>query len=117
MLTFNLVSYFIYGIITYLITVKIGWICYKNGYHFIREEMQDEMLATSLNKILLACYYLTNLGYITLMIWFWEPIQNSRQMLESLSTKMAFIILGLGVLHVLNMTAIYLFRRKKNSKP
>jgi hypothetical protein len=113
MLTYNLIAYLIYGIITYLITVRIGWICYQNGYHFIREEMQDEAIATSINKILLVCYYLTNLGYITLMIQYWEPVSDFRGLVESLSDKVALIVLGLGCLHLINMSAVYLMRKKK----
>ena len=114
-MTYNLIAYLIYGIITYLITVRIGWICYQNGYHFIVEEMKDAQIATSINKILLGCYYLTNLGYITIMIAFWQPVNSFQALVESLSNKVACIVLALGCLHFLNMTAVYLLRKQKNA--
>jgi hypothetical protein len=109
---YNLISYLIYGILTYFITVRVGWIFYRNGYYYIQAELQDEQLATSTNNLLLACYYLTNLGYITLMIWYWERIASFQSMVEHLSEKVAFILLLLGILHFLNMLVIYLISRK-----
>jgi hypothetical protein len=109
----NLIAYLLYGCITYYITVQVGLIFYRNGIWFIRAELHDEALAQSVNKLLLTCYYLTNLGYITLMIWFWEPIHSFTELWEAVCTKTGYIILLLGVLHVFNMTVIYLLRNKK----
>lgn len=117
MITYNLIAYTIYGIITYLITVRVGWICYTNGYYFIRAEVKDEAIANSINKILLVCYYLTNLGYITLMIRYWKRVENFQGLVESLSQKIALIVLGLGCLHFMNMAGVYLLRKKETINP
>lgn len=115
-MSFNLIAYLIYGVITYLITVRVGWIFYRNGIHFIRAELRDEAISQSVNRLLLTCYYLTNLGYITLQVWFWEDVSSVRMLVESLSQKVAYIVLLLGGLHFGNMTVIYLLRRKNFSK-
>lgn len=106
-MSYNVTAYLIYGLLTYWITVRTGWVFYRNGIHFIRAEIRDELVATSINNLLLGCYYLTNLGYITLQIWHWAFIPNFRTMLELLSQKTGSIILLLGVLHAFNMSVIY----------
>ncbi len=106
-MSYNVTAYLIYGLLTYWIAVRTGWIFYRNGIHFIRAEICDEAVATSINNLLLGCYYLTNLGYITFQIWRWAFIPNFQTMLESLSQKAGFIILLLGVLHAFNMSVIY----------
>jgi hypothetical protein len=109
---FNLLAYFIYAILTYFITVRVGLIFHKNGFEFIREELRDAPLATSVNNLLLACYYLTNLGYITFKIWFWEKITNYQTLLESICSHVGTIILTLGLLHFMNMFLIYWMRNR-----
>lgn len=115
MMTYNLIAYALYGAITYYITVKVGWVFYRNGIHFIRAELQDEALANSVNNLLLACYYLTNLGYITLMVYFWAPLPSFRAMVEGVCEKTGAIVLLLGGLHAINMSVIYWLRKKKRS--
>jgi hypothetical protein len=112
MVHFNLLAYFIYAILTYVITVRVGLIFHKNGFEFIREELRDATLATSVNNLLLACYYLTNLGYITLKIWFWEKITSFQTLIESICGHVGVIVLALGVLHFMNMLVIFLMRNR-----
>jgi hypothetical protein len=113
MANYNLIGYTIYGMITYLITVRVGLIFHKNGHHYIKAGMEDESVATSVNNLLLTCYYLTNLGYIAITIWFWEEIESSIILMESISDHIANIVLLLGSLHFVNMLAIYLYSKKK----
>jgi hypothetical protein len=117
MINYNLIGYAIYGLITYLITVRVGFIFHKNGYHYIKAGLQDESIATSVNNLLLACYYLTNLGYIAVTIWFWGGIGSPITLVESLSDHIANIVLLLGFLHFINMLVIYLFSKNNYSSP
>ncbi len=109
--TLNILTYAIYLLITFFITVRVGWICYKNGIHYIQAEINDNHLAESINKLLLVGYYLFNLGYATLMIYSWKSIYTYPALIESLSNKSAYIIISLGLLHYLNMSIIYLIRK------
>lgn len=115
MMTYNLIAYALYGAIAYYITVRVGWILYRNGIHFIYAELQDERLANSVNNLLLTCYYLTNLGYVTLMVYFWAPIHSLQALVEGVFEKTGTIVLGLGALHVMNMSVIYRLRTKKHT--
>jgi hypothetical protein len=107
MVYFNLIAYAIYAILTYLITVRVGWLCYQNGLHFVKLAIEAQHLAISVNKLLLVGYYLINLGYITLMIYSWETIDTWQELVESLSQKMAFIVLLLGAMHYFNLGVLY----------
>ena len=111
---YNLIAYGIYAVLTYLITVRVGWLFHKHGIHFIRNELQDDSIANSVNNLLLVCYYLTNLGYITCMIWYWEQVTSFQMLVESLSQKVSFIVLMLGVLHFANMSLLFFLRKKRS---
>ncbi len=113
MIPFNLIAYAIYAILTYLITVRVGWLCYKNGLHFVKLAIEGEHLAVSVNKLLLTGYYLINLGYITIMIYSWETIETWQKLLESISQKMAIIVLVLGFMHIFNMGVLYFLSKKR----
>ncbi len=111
--SYNLLAYLIYCIITFFITVRVGWICYKNGLHFLEEELKDKLIAESVNKLLLTGYYLFNLGYASIMIYTWNAIHSFSELISGISSKSAYIVLSLGVMHYINMFLIY-FLRKKN---
>ena len=110
---YNLIAYALYAISTYLITVRVGWLCYKNGLYFVELAIEDQNLAISVNKLLLTGYYLVNLGYITIMIYIWENITTWQALVESLSQKLAFIILILGIMHFFNITLLYFLSKKR----
>jgi hypothetical protein len=113
MVYFNLIAYAIYALLTYLITVRVGWLCYKNGLYFVGLAIEEQHLALSVNKLLLVGYYLINLGYITIMIYLWETINTWQELVESLSQKMAFIVLILGIMHFFNLGVLYFFGKKR----
>ncbi len=118
MYSLNLIAYLIYGMITFYITVRVGWICYKNGIYFIQQELQDKELSNSVNKMLLMGYYLMNLGYVALMIYTWQNLHSITELVQSICSRCAYIILSLGSMHYFNIIVIYLLRRKnKKSFP
>ncbi len=109
----NIIAYIIYITLTYFVTVKVGLICYRNGIYYLEQELEDTSLAQIINKLLLVGYYLLNLGYASIMIFGWEEINSVLDLINSISKKTGSIILLLGCLHCINMTAIYLLRKKK----
>jgi hypothetical protein len=109
----NIIAYIIYMTISGFVTVYVGMICYRNGIHFIYAELEDLPLSHTVNKILLTGYYLVNLGYVSLMIYYWEKTNTLFQLTHSISLRTGGIILFLGILHYMNMLAIYILRKKK----
>jgi hypothetical protein len=49
------------------------------------------------------------------MIRYWKRVENFQGLVESLSQKIALIVLGLGCLHFMNMAGVYLLRKKVNT--
>lgn len=108
-------AYLIYLLLTYLITVRVGLIFYRNGRIFILSLLQNDVQLTDfINRILLVGYYLLNLGYAALMISTWDTIHNWTELLVSITGMTGRIILTLALIHFCNMTGIYIISKKKN---
>lgn len=105
----NTLSYIIYLLLTWFITVHVGLIFYRNGKSYILNLLQgDEKLTLFINRILLVGYYLLNLGYVTISIRFWKTINTWTEVITSICTMTGKIMCILAVIHFFNM-AILLF--------
>lgn len=110
----NLITYLIYLPITGFITIWVGYVLYKNGEHFILKQLKgDQELTSTINKVLLVGYYLINLGYCLWIISLWEDIDSRVQMIQSLSDTIGKIVLGLGIMHFINISILILLGMKK----
>jgi hypothetical protein len=108
----NTEAYILFLSLAYIITVHVGWMFYKNGRVFIVNLAKgDEHFADSINKLLLAGYYLLNLGFAALMISRWENVEDLAEMLSSVLHMLGLLVTGLGVMHYINMAAIYLYTK------
>ena len=111
----NTLAYIIYLFITYLITVHVGLIFYRNGrIYILRLLRDDERMTDSINRILLTGYYLLNLGYAALMIRFWKTVKDWPDLIASISSMTGKIMLTLAVIHFLNMAVILLISQHHN---
>ncbi|AXY73902.1 hypothetical protein D3H65_07875 [Paraflavitalea soli] len=111
----NTIAYILYLFITYIITVRVGFIFYRNGRVFILELLhRDVQLTDFINRILLTGYYLLNLGYAALMLRSWDTIHTWTALLLSIVTMTGKIMLTLAVIHFCNMTVIYFFGKRNN---
>lgn len=114
---YNLTGNLIFLIILFFITFRVGWVFYKNGEVYIRMLLTDDQhLVISINKLLLAGYYLTNLGYVVLSLAYWEYISSLQMMVEAVFLKAAGIILMLAVMHYFNLFWLLVFSRKQKNK-
>jgi hypothetical protein len=111
----NIVAYIIYLFITYIITVRVGKVFYKNGRHYILSIVNNDCQLTDfINKILLAGYYLINLGYATIMLNFWKTVTNYAGLIASVSNMTGKIILSLAIVHFANMYIISIIGKKQH---
>lgn len=114
-MSYNLPGYLVYVLATFFIIVRVGAIFYKNGRLYIlalfagHEEMADRT-----NRLLLAGYYLLNLGYALWSISTWRAIESAGALVAVLSSRIGFIMLALAALHYLNMAVIYLLSKRNN---
>ncbi|CAG5081091.1 hypothetical protein [Parvicella tangerina] len=111
-MSYNTIAYMVYTVLIIYITVVVGYQFHKNGIHFILMLQSDTGIAHALNNLLLVLYYCLNIGYSILIIYFWESISSLPELIYSLSEHTGYIILGLGIMHYLNLTWIYLLSRK-----
>lgn len=111
----NTLAYIIYLVITYLITVRVGLVFYRNGRIFIFDLLHgDASLTDFINRILLVGYYLLNLGYAALMLSLWDTIGTFTELLSSITVMTGKIMLTLAFIHFINMATIYFFSKKNN---
>ncbi|MBW8687477.1 hypothetical protein [Chitinophaga rhizophila] len=112
----NTLAYIIYLLITYLITVRVGLLFFRNGRIFIMELVhQDVSLTDAINRILLVGYYLVNLGYAALMISTWDTILTWTDLLVSITVMTGKIVTTLAVMHYINMLVIYFIGKRNQS--
>lgn len=112
----NTLTYLLYLLITYWITVHVGLRFYKNGRVYILEMLEgDGPLTDFINKILLIGYFLMNLGYAALMLQTWETVTTYLQMLVSIINMTGRILLTLALMHYINMATILWLSRRQNS--
>ncbi|MFD2286513.1 hypothetical protein GJU39_01120 [Pedobacter petrophilus] len=103
-MNYNLIGYSIFIAIIVLIIVIVGRICYRNGNIFVVALIPDHLdLCQQINKTLLVCYYLVNIGYCTMTLVSWDAVSSPLQLVEILAIKLAVIICILSVLHYLNI--------------
>jgi hypothetical protein len=110
----NTLAYILYLLLTYFITVHVGLRFYKNGKVYILNLLHhNEALTNFINRILLVCYYLLNLGYAAIMIRFWRTIHSWVDLFSSICIMTGRILLTLALIHFCNMTVIYILSKRK----
>jgi hypothetical protein len=111
----NTLTYILYLLITYIITVHVGLIFYRHGrIYLLRLLGADEKLVDFINKMLLTGYYLLNMGYAALMLRAWRTVVNWTDVLVSVTYMTGKIMLTLAVIHFFNMGAIFWFSQHRN---
>ncbi len=106
-MSFNLITYLIYIPLSTFITIGVGLTLYKHGKPFILSQLNQNLLLTNfINKMLFIGYCLINLGYCFWIVKEWEMINSWVEMLHSLSETIGFILLGLGIMHFINLSIL-----------
>jgi hypothetical protein len=107
--TLNVLSYSIYLIFVFSLTLIVSKILFTNSLSFMKVIFKDrEHLAIATNKLFQMGFFLLSLG---LGLWYMTTnleLKNNRMLLENLSIKTGFFTLFLGLLLFAN---IYLFFR------
>jgi hypothetical protein len=102
-------SYLVYLAISLSVTVWVARTLYKNGRVFLVDAFHgNNELAGSVNHLLVVGFYLINVGYVTHALTTDRNIDNFRNAIELVSTKIGTILLVLGAMHFFNL---YIFNR------
>lgn len=95
------------------LTVWVASTLFKNGRIFLIDIFhQNELLADSVNKLLLVGFYLINIGYAVFTLQVFNDIESAREIIETLSLKLGAIILILGGMHFFNLFVFFNLRKK-----
>ncbi|MER5947330.1 hypothetical protein ABT127_14785 [Streptomyces sp. NPDC001904] len=109
----TVVAYVVYLAVSIGLTVWVARTLSSNGRIFLSDVLHgNEKLADAVNHLLVVGFYLVNLGFVALYLSGDETITTTRQIFESLSTKLGVVLLALGVMHLGNVYVLNRIRRR-----
>jgi hypothetical protein len=108
---FNIISYILFLAISSYITVDVGRRCYHAGKYYLEYLIHDSDVCRTINKILLGCYYLLNLGYIAVSLTSWDRVGSIEEIITVTVIRIGNILLILSVLHYMNIFVLYFLRK------
>lgn len=103
--------YLVYLAVSVGLTVWVATTLSRNGLVFLQEVFADERLAKAINQLLVMGFYLLNLGYVAVAMRSTADVPDASKALETLSMKVGFVLLVLGVLHFFNVFFLGRYRR------
>ena len=104
-------TYLSYLTLSVALTVWVAHTLHRNGRIFLVDAfLGNEPLADSVNHLLLVGFYLVNLGYVSLALKTGDQPLNLQGILETLSSKIGWVLLVLGGMHFFNL---YIFSRMR----
>ena len=111
----NILAYTVYLLITFYITVVVGYKFYKNGIHLLIDLFSPNVSgAHVINKLLLVGYYLVNLGFVAMSISGWPVIKTWSQLIGIVFKQVSIIMLVLAILHYNNLFWLHYLSKRKD---
>ena len=112
-MNYIILTYAIYMPLTIGLTVWVARTLFTNGRVFLVDIFHgNELLADSVNKLLVVGFYLINIGYAVYTLQIFGEINNTQVVIEKLSVKLGAIILILGGMHFFNLFVFFKLRRR-----
>ncbi len=112
-MNYNILSYAIYMPLTIVLTVWVAKTLFTNGRVFLVDIFHgNELLADSVNKLLVVGFYLINIGYAVFTLQIFGEITSVQIVIEKLSVKIGAIILILGGMHFFNLFVFFKLRKR-----
>ncbi len=114
-MNYNILTYLFYFILLLFVVLYVGQVLYKSGRPFLMNTFSgNETVADAVNKFLLAGYYLTNIGYTTIVLRVWDKVESPFQFLNVLSFKIGTILLMLGIMHFINILTLIFIGKSRS---
>ena len=112
-MTLHVWTYLVYLGLSIAATVWVARTLHRNGRIFLIDCFHgNKDLADSVNHLLVVGFYLINIGFVSLALRFGVLAGDTKEALESLSTKMGLVLLVLGFMHFFNL-AVFTNCRKR----
>ncbi len=103
--------YLVYVVLSVGLTIWVATTLSRNGLVFLEDVFADSRLARAVNQLLVMGFYLLNLGFVAVAMRSTARVPDAARALETLSYKIGFVLLVLGVLHVCNVFFLGRYRR------
>src|SRR6478609_6760605 len=112
-MNYTILSYALYMPLTIALTIWVANTLFTNGRVFLVDIFHgNELLADSVNKLLVVGFYLINLGYAVYTLQIFGEINSAQIVIEKLSLKLGAIILILGAMHFFNLFVFFKLRKR-----
>jgi hypothetical protein len=106
-------TYLIYLALSIAVTVGVARTLHKNGRVFLVDAFHgNQLLADSVNHLLVVGFYLVNIGYVTLRLKYGVKPTDLAESIEFLSTKIGLVLVVLGLMHFFNLYVFSRIRRR-----
>ena len=111
------ISYVVYLAISLAVTVWVARTLHRNGHVFLVDAFHGNAeLAGSVNHLLVAGFYLVNIGYVTLALRTGATIDTAREAIEMVCEKIGLVLLVLGGMHFLNLYIFSQLRKRSRAR-
>ena len=108
-----LAAYAVYLAVSVAVTIWVARTLHTNGRAFLVEAFQgDDVLADSINHLLVVGFYLINVGWIVMTLRTHYDLFTVRAAVELLSDKIGTVLFVLGLMHFFNLYIFSRFRRR-----
>jgi len=109
----SLSIYTLYLLLSTAMTVWVARTLHRNGRLFLFDAFRgNQAMADAVNNLLLAGFYLVNLGFVLLFLRVGSKPANVVEGIEYVSTKLGVVMLVLGGMHFFNMFNFSKMRKK-----
>jgi hypothetical protein len=106
-------TYFVYLAVSTAVTIWVARTLHKNGRAFLVDAFHgQEVLADSINHLLVVGFYLINLGWIVMTLRTHLDLLTLRSAIELLSDKIGTVLFVLGIMHFFNLFLFSWYRRR-----
>jgi hypothetical protein len=117
-MSLSLLTFVLYLLVAGNTTYFLGRSLYTNGEHFLASIFYSRSeIVQPVNKVLLAGFYLMNIGFVLLFFTKQQHVPNIQSCLEFLSEKLGVVYLVLGSMHVFNILVFITIERKITKNP
>ncbi len=113
---FTVYSYAAYLPISVALTIWVARTLQSRGRVFLVDAFHgNELLADSVNHLLVVGFYLINIGYVTLALKYGDKPNNLQEAIEFLSTKIGLVLVILGAMHFANLISFAKLRSRRDA--
>ena len=107
--------YSAYALASLVLTIFLARTLFKHGQVFLDDVFENSAMSRAINHLLVVGFYLVNFGYALLMM-VGGNASSPRLALETLATKLGWLLLSLAAMHFINLLIFHRIRRRFTAK-